>query len=447
MTGVNRGRRRPLWLLALLLTTVAMALVAAGCGGDDDEAADTAAGGGDAPVSGSIAVTAVWTGAEQQAFQAVIDGFTADNPDASVNYTSAGDQLPTVLATAVEGGNPPDIAMIPQPGLIRSFAQQGALKPIEFAREDLEANFAPGFVDVGEVDGELYGILFKAANKSLGWYNVPVWEDAGVEEPADFAALKQVAQTVAASGVKPYSVGADVGWPLTDLFENIYLRTAGPEMYDKLATHQIPWTDPSVIEALTQMQVIFANPDLIAGGTRGALQTDFPSSVTQVFSEPPEASMVFEGDFVAGVILDETQAEAGTGFDLFPFPAIGDSPPSVVTAGDTAVMFRDSPVAQAFIRYLASPEAAEIWAARGGFVSANQNVDSAVYPDDITREVATQLADAETSRFDMSDLQPAAFGATAGQGMWKLFTDYLRNPNNPEAIAGQLEQAAAQAYK
>lgn len=424
-----------------------MALVAAACGGDDDDgSADTAGAASDAPVSGTIAVTAVWTGAERESFEEVIAGFTAENPDATVNYTSAGDQLPTVLATAVEGGNPPDIAMIPQPGLIRSFAQQGALQPIEFAREDLEANFAPGFVEVGEVDGELYGILFKAANKSLGWYNVPVFEGAGVEEPANFEELAQIAQTIKASGVTPYSVGADVGWPLTDLFENIYLRTAGPEMYDKLATHEIPWTDPSVIEALEQMRVVIGDSDLIVGGTRGALQTDFPTSVTQVYTEPPDGAMVFEGDFVAGVITAETQAEPGTGFELFPFPAIGDSPPSVVTAGDTAVMFRDSPVAQAFMRYLATPEAAQIWAQNGGFISANQVLEASVYPDDITREVATQLAGAETTRFDMSDLQPAAFGATAGQGMWKLFTDYLRDPSNPEAIARQLEQAAERAY-
>lgn len=427
---------------------VATALAVAACGGDDDD--DAGGDGGDTAaaeaVSGTISVTAVWTGAEQRAFEAVIDGFTEQNPDARVNYTSAGDQLPTVLATAVQGGNPPDVAMIPQPGLIRQFAESGDLQPIEFARADLEANFAPGFVEVGEVDGQLYGILFKAANKSLGWYDVPVFEDAGVEPPEDFGGLQEVAQTVDASGVRPYSIGADVGWPLTDLFENIYLRTAGPEMYDQLSSHEIPWTDPSVIEALEQMQVIIGQSDLIAGGTRGALQTSFPESVTQVFSDPPDASMVFEGDFVAGVILDETGAEPITGFNLFPFPAIEGSPPSVVTAGDTAVMFTDSPVAQAFIRYLATPEAAEIWGEQGGFLSANQNVDTSVYPDDITREVAAQLVEAETSRFDMSDLQPAAFGATPGQGMWKIFTDYLANPDNPQATAQQLEQAASRAF-
>ena len=424
-------------------------MVGVACGGDDDEegaGGDTAAEEA-APVSGSISVAGVWTGDEQRAFQAVIDGFTANNPDANVRYRGAGDNLPTILSTAIEGGNPPDIATVAQPGTIRDFVQQGNLQPIEFARADVEANFDPGLVDLVTVDGQLYGVLFKAANKSLGWYNVPVFEEAGVEPPANFEDLATAAETIRASGVTPFAVGADFGWPITDLFENIYLRTAGPEMYDQLAAHEIPWTDPSVIEALEQMQVIIGDAENLAGGKRGAVQTTFDETVPLVFGDPPEASMLFEGDFVATNIAQDTSAEPTTGFNVFPFPAVGDSPPVVVGGGDFAVMFKDSPVGQAFMRYLASPEAAEIWASEAGSLSANRNLDPSVYPDDITREIGTALTEAETFRFDLSDLQPAAFGATTSQGMWKIFTDYLADSSDPQGTAQALEQAAARAYR
>jgi alpha-glucoside transport system substrate-binding protein len=427
-----------------------MVMVAAACGGDDDNAAGTSGGGGattQAPVSGSISVAGIWTGDEQKAFQAVIDGFTAKNPDANVKYTSAGNDLPTVLATAVQGGNPPDVATIAQPGTIADYVKSGDLKPIEFARADAEANFDAGAINAGSVDGKLYGILFKAANKSLVWYNVPVFADAGVKPPENWEDLPQVADTIKASGVTPYSVGADVGWPLTDLFENIYLRTAGGDMYDQLATHKIPWTDPSVIEALNQMKVVFGTPGNIAGGTRNALQTDFPGSVTQVFSDPPKAAMLFEGDFARTNINEETKAKPVTDFNVAPFPAVNGSAPAVVGGGDIAVMFKDSPVGQAFIRYLATPEAAEIWSSTAGSLSANKNLDPSAYPDDITRTIGAAVAEAKPFRFDLSDLQPAAFGATTGQGMWKIFTDYLRDPSNPQATAGQLEAAAKKAYQ
>jgi ABC-type Fe3+ transport system substrate-binding protein len=441
--------RRLLLLLGLVLLLVP--LVATACGGDDDDGAeggaDTSAtdeGGGD--VSGSLAIMAVWTGPEQAAFQAVIDGFTDANPDVQVNYTSAGDQLPTQLSTAVEGGNPPDMAVLPQPGLMRDFAEQGALQPIDFAAGDIEENFGESVIELGTVDDTLYGFLFKAANKSLVWYNVGAYTDAGVEPAEDWDTWIENGATLSASGVPAYSIGGADGWTLTDLFENIYLRTAGPDMYDQLAAHEIPWTDQSVKDALTEMAEIVGDSGNIAGGTQGALQTDFPTSVTQVFADPPKAAQVMEGDFVAGVISDSTEAQPGEGFDVFPFPAIGDSGSVIVGGGDTVVMFTDSPAAQAFVTYLTTPEAAQIWAERGGFASLNQNLDPSVYPDEVTQTTAGALGEAEAFRFDLSDLQPAEFGGTVGQGLFKLFQDFVANPDDVDGITQQMEDAAAQAF-
>jgi alpha-glucoside transport system substrate-binding protein len=439
--------RRRLLLLALLALLVP--LVTAGCGGDDDGDAGgdgTEATDGGEGASGEIAVMAVWTGPEQEAFQAVLDGFTEANPDVTVNYTSAGDQLPTQLATAVEGGNPPDLAVLPQPGLMSDFAGQDALVPLDFAASDIEENLGEDAVQLGTVDGTLYGFLFKAANKSTIWYNVAAFEDAGVEPPETWDDLLAAAETLGASGVPAYSIGGADGWTLTDLFENIYLRTAGPDMYDQLAAHEIPWTDDSVKEALTLMGEVLGDTANIAGGTQGALQTDFPTSVTQVFADPPEAAMVIEGDFVGGVISDSTDAEPETGFNVFGFPAIEDSAPSIVGGGDTVVMFEDSPAAQAFVRYLTTTEAAQIWAERGGFASLNQGLDPSVYPDPISQTTAGALLEAETFRFDLSDLQPAEFGGTVGQGLFKLFQDFVRNPDDVDGIAQQMEDAAAQAF-
>jgi len=184
----------------------------------------------------------------------------------------------------------------------------------------------------------------------------------------------------------------------------------------------------------------------VAGGTQGALQTDFPTSVSQVFASPPKAAMVLEGDFVAGVISSATKAKPVSGFNVFPFPSVGNSPPAVVGGGDVVAMFKDSPAARALVKYLASPQAAAIWAHRGGFSSPNKNVPASAYSDPLTRATATALAQAKTFRFDMSDLQPASFGATVGQGEFKLFQDFLRHPADINGVASKLEAAAAKAY-
>ena len=440
--------KRHHWQLLALLLTLVLAVFAAGCGGDDEETAGAGTTAGEETtaesVSGTVSVMAVWTGPEQASFQAVLDGFEEANPDVTVNYTSAGDQLPTQLSTAVEGGNPPDVAVLPQPGLMRDFAEKDALQPLDFAAEDVETNLGQSAVDLGSVDGTLYGFLFKAANKSTIWYNVAAFEDAGVEAPATWDDFLTAAETIGASGLPAFSIGGADGWTLTDLFENIYLRTAGPEKYDQLSTHEIPWTDQSVKDALTEMAKIVGDTDNIVGGTSGALQTDFPTSVSNVFAATAKGAQVLEGDFVPGVVDHGLEPE--TDFNVFAFPPIGESGNVVVGGGDTVVMFEDTPAAQALITYLTSPEAAEIWAGRGGFATLNQEIDTSVYPDPITETTAGALAEAEVFRFDLSDLQPAAFGGTVGQGLFKLFQDFVENPDNIDGITQQMETAAADAF-
>jgi len=429
-------------LFALVL---ALSVIAAGCGGDDEEGGGATTGAAAAEnISGTLSTVAVWTGAEAKAFQQVLDGFKDKYPNVTVKYKGAKDPG-QVISTAVQGGNPPDVAALNSPGLMNDFVDQGALKPLEFARGVVAKNYNPDWVKNGVVNGKLYGFFFKGANKSTVWYNTHAFEDAGVEPPKTWEDLLSVGDTLKNSGVPAYSFGASDGWTLTDLFENLYVRQAGPAKYDQLATHKIPWTDHSVKNTLTEMTKVFKDPDNIAGGIQGSLQTNFPDSVTAVFqTQNPKAAMIFEGDFVPGVVAGQTQAKPETDYNVFTFPSVGGKGADyVVGGGDIVVMFKDSPAAKALIRYLASPEAGEIWARQGGFSSPNKNVDVSVYPDEITRTTAGALAEAATFRFDLSDLQPSEFG---GDAMFTDLQDFMKN-QNVDATAAQLEKDAAAAYK
>jgi alpha-glucoside transport system substrate-binding protein len=419
----------------ILLISI-LALIAASCGGGDDDSAATGTEGGGG-VSGSISIMGVWVGPEQESFQAVIDGFTEQNPDVEVRYNPVGDELPTVLSTAVEGGNPPDIAAPAQPGFVQGLVDDGALQPISFAEDTIQENLGDSGVAVGTFNDDLYGLFFKAGNKSTVWYNVHSYEDAGISPPETWDDFIANADTLKAAGIPAYSIGGADGWTLTDLFENIYIRTAGPEMYDQLAKHEIPWTDQSVKDALTEMAKVFADKDNIAGNPQ---QVDFETSVSQVFSDSPEAAQVIEGAFVPGVV--DHKLKAGTDFDVFEFPSINDSGPAVVADGNMFVLFNDNPATQAFIEYLATPDAAALWAERGGFGSPNQNLDTSVYPDELTQRTAGAISEAEVIRWDLSDLVPPEFGATTGQGLWKLFQDFLANPDDVDGIAEEMEKAA-----
>ena len=169
-------------LVALLLALV-LSLGAVGCGGDDEEGENgTTTEEAAEDVSGNISILALWTAGEQASFKAVIDGFNEQYPNVTVSYRSAPDVRP-VLSTAIEGGNPPDLAAVPNPGLMKDFQGRGALKPIEFARDTVEENFQQSWVDLASVEDQLYGVFFKGANKSTVWYAKAAFENAGIEPP------------------------------------------------------------------------------------------------------------------------------------------------------------------------------------------------------------------------------------------------------------------------
>jgi ABC-type glycerol-3-phosphate transport system substrate-binding protein len=401
-------------------------------------------------VSGSISFDGIWTASSgQKNFEDVIKGFNKLYPNVHVNYKPVGNNLPTVLATAVAGGHPPDMADIAQPGTIQQFANQGKLKPIGYASGVMSKNFAPAWKQLGTFNGKLYALPFKAANKSVVWYSVPAFKAAGVTPPKTFSQLLKDAGTIKASGVPAYSIGGADGWTLTDMFENIYLRTFGSAKYNQLSQHKIKWTDKSVTTALQTMAKIIGDTSNVYGGTSGALQYGFNDSVTNAFGSPSKAAMVFEADFVGGVIASSTKSKAGTGFNTFTWPSItpGANASAVEIAGDLFVTFRDNPAIEAFVKYLASPQAATIWAKEGGFGTGNHNVPASVYPDPITRATEAPILSAKQVVFDMSDEQPPAFGATTGQGEWGLFQQFLKNPKDVSGIQMKLEAAAAKAYK
>lgn len=453
----RRLDRTALRTTTAVATTAVLALAMAACGGSGggkDHAAGGSKGGGTAPTvrlphldGQKLQVTAVWTGPERANFVKVLDEFEK-RTGATVDFVPSGDDMAGFVGSKIAGGGPPDVAMLQQVGVLHEFAQKGWLKPLGAdARAQLTKNYTKGWQDLGAHKGTPYGVYFKASNKSLVWYNAQAFDNAGVKEPKTWREFLTTARTLADSGVEPVSVGGADGWTLTDWFENIYLSQAGPQKYDQLAQHKLKWTDPTVKQALTTLGQLFGHKDLLAGGNSGALQTDFPTSVTQTFSGggAPKAAMVSSADFAAANI-SQTKAKVGTDAKVFPFPAVGAKSP-VVTGGDVAVALKDTKASQALLTFLASTDAAKIWAQAGGFLSPNKALDQAAYANDVMRTIAKALiAAGDDFRFDMSDQAPASFGGKPGQGEWKDLQDFLKNPQDVAGIQSRLEKDAARSF-
>lgn len=184
--------------MTALTALSALALAACGGGGAAKDPKDPTPGR-DLPLKGEkIEVAAVWTGPEQENFTKVLREFEK-RTGATVTFVPAQDPIVNFLGTKIAGGSPPDVAMLPQVGAIQQAAAQKWLKPVgPEAKAQLAANYSPGWQKLGAVDGTQYGVYFKAANKSLVWYNTAVFENAGATEPKTWKEFLTTAETISA---------------------------------------------------------------------------------------------------------------------------------------------------------------------------------------------------------------------------------------------------------
>jgi alpha-glucoside transport system substrate-binding protein len=322
----------------------------------------------------------------------------------------------------------------------------GALVPIDtfIDMNQLKKAYSQSWIDLGSYEGKLYGIWIKGALKSLVWYSPAAFEAGGYEVPTTWDEMIALSDQIVADGGVPWCLGiesgAASGWPATDWIEDIMLRTAGPQVYDKWVKHEIPWTDPAVKTAWEYFGQIATNEEYVWGGTVGVNSTFFGDSPTPIFEDPPGCYMHRQASFITSFFPEGITEED---YALFPFPEI-DAAYGVpaLGAGDVIVMFNDTPQARAFTQYLATAKPHEIWAAKGGFLSPHREVNLDVYPDEITRKQAEALAGAEVFRFDGSDLMPAAVGAGT---FWTGTVDYVAG-DDLDTVLEMIETSALDVY-
>src|SRR5947209_17149896 len=314
---------------SIAIVALAALLVATACSSGGNAPGTAAAGS-------TINVMSLCDASEQDNFQKVLDAFKTKT-GVTAKYESVRTDYATTLQTRISGGNPPDVAIIPGIGFLRQFARQGSLKKVSDLGIDLNAlksNYPPGILEIGQVDGTQYAIMVKFNSKSTVWFRPDKFKTFGVTAPTDFAGFTKLLGDIKAKGQAPLGLGAGDSWTLTDWFESIYVRQAGPEKYDQLFSGKLPWTDSSVATAVDTMKQALKD-DYVAGGITAALGRNFTDGIGQAFSANPQAVMYYEGGFVGGIATGQTNTalKVGESIDWFDFPAINNNK-SVTIGGD-----------------------------------------------------------------------------------------------------------------
>jgi alpha-glucoside transport system substrate-binding protein len=456
-------------LSRFLIVPLVLALsVLLACGGDDDDTTSSASGtapagqsaatattaGGQAAatqqrIGGTVTVMAEWGGNEQDSFMAMVKPFE-ERTGVRIQYEGTRD-LNAVLTTRVQGGNPPDVAGLPGPGQMAEFAKQGKLIDLtNVLDKSVKDEYSEEWLKLGQVDGKQVGIFIKTALKGPIWYNASEFQKvSGGKTPQTWDELMSLSKQIADSGSAPWCIGlesgATSGWPGTDWLEDIVLRQAGPETYDKWHQGQVKWTSPEIKKAWQTWGEIAATDKMVFGGKQSMLTANFGEAGNPMFTSPPRCYMHHQGSFITDFFVKAyPNLKPGAGYGFFPFPTIDQKYAGThEVAGDLFGMFKDTPQARALMQYLTTPEAQEIWVKRGGAISPNKKVAMSAYPDDIARQMAQTLTGAKSVRFDASDLMPEAMN----NAFFKAVLDYVQNPGNLDSILANLDRVQSEAYK
>jgi len=395
------------------------------------------------PAPGTLTVLSLWGGSERSNFLQVIDGFTTKT-GIPVQYETARDFLP-VIRTRLAAGNPPMVAIIPRPGVMVDLAREGSIVPLDqLGITNMADNYSQAWLDLGTAEGKLYGIAVKANSKSTVWYKPESLKALGADIPKTWDEFSALADKYVAAGKTPFAVGSSQStWTLTDWFENIYVRTAGPDKYSELFGGKVAFNDQSVKDAVKRMTDLIAKPENVAGGREGVLGTDFVGGIARVFGANADAEMYYEGGFVGGIIKGEVNPslEPVKDYAFFTFPEIDPAQGSpLIGGGDLAVAFQDNDLVRQFMAYLSTKDSADIWASTGT-ISPNKNTDASKYPNPLAVEEAKQVAGAAVFRFDGSDLLPGSLADPWGG----VLQGAIDNPDNIDQLLNDVEELAANA--
>jgi alpha-glucoside transport system substrate-binding protein len=396
----------------------------------------------------TLTIFGPWRGEDETLVTSVLAYFT-NATGINVKYSSSENYEQQVVIDT-QAGSPADITVLPQPGLIADLASKGFLTPLgDDTKQWLLDNYAAGqsWVDLGTYKGKdgtpaLYGFPYKIDVKSLVWYVPENFQDAGYEVPKTMEELKALTDKIVADGGTPWCIGLGsggaTGWPATDWVEDLMLRTQPPEVYDQWVKNEIPFTDDRVVKAIDEFGWFAKNDKYVDGGAAAVASTDFRDSPKGLFASPPKCYLHHQASFIPSFFPEGTKV--GTDADFFYFPPYADKKElgnPVLGAGTLAIITKVTKPARAFIEFLKTPIAHELWMAQSSFLTPFKGVNTEAYANDQMKKQGDILLSSTTFRFDGSDLMPGKIGAGA---FWTGMVD-LVGGKSAQDVATDIQKA------
>ena len=410
---------------ALIASAAALTLTTTGCLGSGDDGG----GGGDGGDDGVVDILATTDPLVFDGLKAKIEE-EADAAGIDVNVERV-DNINQLILTRIQANDPPDIAVIPQPGVIKQIVDRG--KAVELTDDivpaDAIADMTPGTLEAGQIDGKQYGLMISMNVKSLVFYNKQAWDKAGYKAPESLEELTALAEQIKSDGGTPWCFGiesgAATGWPVTDWFEDLIMRFGGADVYQQWVEHEVPFDSEVVREAADYLEANVLAEGNVPGGRGSISSVAFGDAEDTMWEDDPGCWLLKQGNFIvsADFIPEDVVANVDERIGVFGFPpaeAGGENP--VLGGGDLATLLEDNEDSRAVMEILADVELGTTAAPESSFISPHTGFDASLYPSDLTRQIADVAYQSDAVLFDGSDLMPGEVGAGT---FWKEMTAWI----------------------
>ena len=379
-----------------------------------------------------------YRGAEADLFAASLARFEL-RTGIEVRYTGSANFVSDLRARVLDGVSVPDVAIVPQPGVIDGLIGSDRLVPLDDTTlAAVEENYG---ADGGELVDGRFAAPYRSTIKSLVWYRPDVFDEHGWTVPTTLDQLTDLVeeiQAAPAAGLAPWCftmfAGSATGWAATDWVEDLLLREAGPEVYDEWISGERDFSDPEIVDAFETFRDLVLLNGRVAGGLAAIVETDVTEASGPLFGEDPGCAMYKQATFAADWFPDDVTV--GDDVDFFVMPGDGGTPP-LVTGGDHLVQFSDDERVDQLMQFLVSPDGSREWARRGGYLSDRISVDGDYY-DEIDQRFAGVLLEDRVERFDASDSMPPEIGAAL---FWTEITNWIRGATTLDEFLATMDEA------
>jgi alpha-glucoside transport system substrate-binding protein len=406
-------------------------------------------GGGDSgKASGSVkgATIKIWTSVDQP----ILDGMKAViDPEAKAQgFTIQWSKVTNInqlIITKIQANDVPDIAMIPQPGVVADIVKRGKATALDGVLDmnALKSSMVPGTLDSGTVNGKLYGLLVSANAKSFVFYPKKAFEAAGYKAPTTIDELNALTDQIRGQGKTPWclGIGSDTatGWPATDWFEDLILRYGGTQAYDDWVSHKVKFDSPVVRQAAAEFQKIAFTSGNVLGGRKSIASNAFQTAGNPMFNKTPGCWMYKQGSFITAFFPKAVQADMDNQVGVFYFPSANGTDKPMLGGGDLAMLLKNTAAGAAAMKLLAQTNLGDVAVTNGSsFLSPHKDFDPSKYKGAIPQQVAKFVTESTAFRFDGSDAMPGAVGAGT---FWKDMTSWISGQESLDAALKNIDES------